>query len=161
MLEHIKAFLHERQGRAAAEDGRHSRHELQLAAAALMIEAARLDGKFEAAERERIADLLHSHFSLDAAEVNSLIDEAAKVNDKSVEIYSFVRTINANFEHDERLELIEMMWEVAYADGELHSFEANLLRRVAGLLYVTDQESGAARRRVLRRAAAAGKSDGT
>ena len=57
----------------------------------------------------------------------------------------------AAISNDERIELIEMMWAVVYADGQLHDYEANLLRRMAGLLYVSDFESGAARKRVLER----------
>jgi len=60
--------------------------------------------------------------------------------------------------------MIEMLWEVAYADGSLHDFESNMLRRVAGLLYVTDRESGDARKRVVARlsgeAGGAGDSEG-
>ena len=52
---------------------------------------------------------------------------------------------------EERIELIEMIWEVVYADGELHDYEANLLRRLGGLLYVSDRERGDARKRVLAR----------
>ena len=155
MLAHVKAFLQDRQGRARSSDGRHDDEELRLAAAALLIEAARLDGQFEPRERARIAAVLQTRFMLDAAEVSSLIDAASASVDGSVEIYGFTRMVKQNFDHDERVKLIEMMWEVAYADGELHPFEANLLRRVSGLLYVTDQESGAARKRVVARLGAA------
>ena len=151
MLAHVKAFLQDRKGRARAADGRHSDEELRLAAAALLIEAARLDGQFDPKERTRVAEVLQTRFRLDAAEVTSLIDAAASAVDGSVEIYGFTRMIKQNFDHDERVRLVEMLWEVAYADGELHPFEANLLRRVSGLLYVTDQESGAARKRVMSR----------
>lgn len=159
MLAHVKAFLQDRQGRARSSDGRHSDEELRLAAAALLIEAARLDGKFDPKERARVAAVLQTRFTLDAAEVSSLIDAAATVVDDSVEIYGFTREIKQNFDHDERVKLIEMLWEVAYADGELHPYEANLLRRVSGLLYVTDQESGAARKRVISRMSAADHPD--
>lgn len=152
MLAHIKAFLLDRQGRAEAEDGRHTSDELHLAAAALLIEAARLDGEFDKAERTRIEGLLADRFSLSEEEVASVVETADAVAEDSVALYGFTSKLRQNFDHDERIRLIEMLWEVVYADGDLHPFEANLLRRVAGLLYVTDQESGAARRRVLERA---------
>lgn len=155
MLAHVKAFLQDRQGRARSPDGRHNDEELRLAAAALLIEAARLDGQFDAKERARVASVLQARFTLDAAEVTSLIDAAAATVDGAVEIYGFTRKIEQHFDHDERVKLIEMLWEIAYADGKLHPFEANLLRRVAGLLYVTDQESGAARKRMISRLGAA------
>ena len=59
------------------------------------------------------------------------------------------------FSHDERVRMIEMLWEVVLADDEIHDHEANLLRRVAGLIYVSDRESGDARKRVLDRRRAA------
>ena len=67
------------------------------------------------------------------------------------EWHGFTRAIKDGFSHAERVQLIEMMWEVAYADGALHDYEASLLRRVTGLLYVSDRESGEARKRVLAR----------
>ena len=72
-----------------------------------------------------------------------------------VEVYGFARRVKDAFEHDERVQMIEMLWEVVYADGEIHDHEANLLRRVAGLIYVSDRESGDARKRVLDRRRAA------
>ena len=59
--------------------------------------------------------------------------------------------IKDRFPHEERLELMEMLWEVAYADGVLHDFEASLMRRISGLIYVSDRDSGAARKRALAR----------
>jgi len=80
-----------------------------------------------------------------------LMASAISIVDDSVELHGFTSALVKQLGHEERVELVEMLWEVVYADGELHPFEANLLRRVAGLLYVTDQESGAARARALDR----------
>jgi len=80
-----------------------------------------------------------------------LIDAAVGKVDAIPEIYGFTRTICDHFSHDERIAMLQMLWEVAYADGELHDYEASLLRQVAGLLYVTDQESGIARKRARER----------
>src|SRR3546814_1775940 len=138
MCKRIKEFLVDREGRAAAPGGRHSQDELQIAAAALLVEAARLDGKFEAAEESRIAPILEQRFGLDREESQALIAAARTKAEDSVELYSFTRTVSQHFDYDERTAMIEMLWEVVYADGELHDLEANLLRRVAGLLYVTE-----------------------
>ena len=67
------------------------------------------------------------------------------------QLLGFTRTIKDRYSLEERIELIEMIWEVVYADGELHDYEANLLRRLGGLLYVSDRERGDARKRVLAR----------
>jgi uncharacterized tellurite resistance protein B-like protein len=60
----------------------------------------------------------------------------------SSQLYSFTRVVKDNFDHAERVELMEMLWEVVYADGALHHLEASLMRRVAGLIYVPDAASG-------------------
>ncbi len=63
----------------------------------------------------------------------------------------FTRVVKDSFSHAERVELIEMIWEVVYADGERHDYEDSLMRRIAGLIYVSDRERGEARRRALAR----------
>ena len=125
--------------------------ELQLAAAALMVEAATMDSAFDAAERAKIRDLVLDRFALSGEEAGDLVDEAERMAGESVEWHGFTRAIKEGFDHAERVQLIEMLWEVAYADGDLHDYEASLLRRITGLLYVSDRESGEARKRVLTR----------
>ena len=129
----------------------HSFEERQLAAAALMVEAATMDSTFDAAERERIAELIQERFALGPDEAVDLIAEAEQAVSASVQWHGFTSAIKDGFDHAERIELIEMLWEVAYADGQLHDYEASLLRRIAGLLYVSDRDSGEARKRVLAR----------
>ncbi len=124
---------------------------LHLAAAALLVEAAVLDGHFDAAERETIVALLGDRFALDTAAVNSLIDEARDAVAQSTQLYPFTRVVKDRFGPEDRVRMMEMLWEVAYADGRLHEFEASLARQVAGLIAVPDRDSGAARKRVLAR----------
>jgi uncharacterized tellurite resistance protein B-like protein len=138
--------------RAWAEDGDAKRFRPeQLAAAALMVEAARLDGTFGAAERRRILDLLGKRFGLVPEEAGRLLARAEERATESVAWQGFTREIKEALSPEERVGILEMLWEVAYADGSLHDYEASLLRRVAGLLYVSDRESGLARLRVLDR----------
>ena len=155
----MRDFLFRRKGRAA--EGGHSEAELRLAAAALMVEAAKLDGSFDAVERGRIVELLRARFAMDEAETHDLIDAADEETDLAGGLHGFTSEIRRNFDHGERVAMIEMLWEVVYADDILHDFESNMLRRVAGLLYVTDRESGEARKRVLgRRESPAGSASG-
>lgn len=127
-------------------------NELQLAAAALLVEAARMDDNFGSDELAVIETLLRDRFSLSAEEADELVAAADKASAEAVELYGFTREIKDAFDPEERIKMIEMLWAVVYADGEVHDHEANLLRRVAGLLYVSDRESGDARKRVLDRA---------
>lgn len=146
MFEQLRSLLF---GDAApqetATDPRH------LAACALMVEAARMDGSFDPVERERIAALVKRYFDLDDAQVTALIREAEETMERSVQLVPFTQTLKNHYSEAQRTEIIEMLWEVVYADGRLDDYEANLLRRLAGLIYVPDQEVGAARKRVLAR----------
>lgn len=123
----------------------------QLAAAALMVEAARLDGSFAPAERQRIREILQRRFALPVDLAQELLAEAEAAAEASADWHRFTREIKDALDPAGRIAVIEMLWEVAYADGELHDYEASLLRRVVGLLHVDDRESGEARRRVLAR----------
>lgn len=122
-----------------------------VAAAALMVEAAQLDGRFGPDERRRIQALLVERFALDRATAEDLLGEAESEAEASVDWHGFTTAIKEGFDHDGRVDLIAMLWEIAYADGELHDYEASLLRRVAGLLYVSGPESALARERALAR----------
>lgn len=121
---------------------------LKLAAAALMVRAASLDGDFGAAERDTIRRLLRERFTLSADDTAALIAEADAMQEDSTQILPFTRALKDALDEAERIRLVEMLWEVVLADGVLHDYEANLMRRLAGLLYVSDQQSGAARLRV-------------
>ena len=123
----------------------------QVAAVALLVEAAVMDGDFDADERRTIARLLGRQFGLEAAGVEDLIRAGEQAVERSHQLYAFTRVVKEGFDSSQRIAMIEMLWEVAYADGELHDFEASLVRRVAGLIHVADRDSGMARGRVLKR----------
>jgi len=129
--------------------GQAQQDDLKLASAALLVEAAVLDGEFDDAERATIERLLIDHFSLSTAEVTKLITDAEATVADANELYTLARTVKDGVDLDERTAIIEMLWEVAYADGEVHDYESNLVRRLAGLLYVSDRDSGDARKRVI------------
>ncbi len=120
--------------------------EVQLGAAALLVEAAALDGDFSGQERAIIASALVRQFGLTDEEAQSLLAKAVKVQDDAIEISRFTRAVKS-LPEARRIEILEMLWEVVLADGELHAYEANLLRRVGGLIYISDKENGAARQR--------------
>ncbi|MEE8622743.1 MAG: TerB family tellurite resistance protein [Alphaproteobacteria bacterium] len=162
MINRIKSLFLDPQGAAGASSrpGRGSDRRmvdaLHLAAAALLVEAACLDGHFDGAERARIEALVQARFGLSAEETETLIEAAESEVADASQLLHFTRVIKDRFGHKERVEMIEMLWEVVYADGVLHDYEANLMRRIGGLVYVTDQERGAARKRALARMKAAG-----
>jgi uncharacterized tellurite resistance protein B-like protein len=123
----------------------------RLAAAVLLVEAGALDGGFGDQERTAMNAILTREFELTAEELETLVAEAAEVQNESNHLVRFTRAIKDAYPLEERVVVIEMLWEIVYADGILHDYEANLLRRVSGLLYVPDRDQGEARKRVLGR----------
>lgn len=149
MLQKLKALLFDADSGSAARPA--GRDDVALAAAAVMVETATLDGSFDEAERASILRLLQRRFSLTDAEARDLLAEAEAEAAQTTELYAYTRAIKDRFDQDQRIEMVEMLWEVVYADGEVHDYEANLMRRICGLLYVEDAQSGDARKRVMQR----------
>ena len=121
----------------------------RLACAALMTRAAWLDGTLDKVEENALRDLMMKRFELSLGEADEILKAAEDDLDTSNDLYRYTKDLRDNFDADERLKLIEMIWEVVYSDGILHRFEATLMRRLAGLLYVDDRDSGEAKKRVM------------
>jgi uncharacterized tellurite resistance protein B-like protein len=136
---------------ASTEPRRHRRDELRVAAAALLAEAARLDGHVSQSEREAMQRLLAGRFDLASAEAAELVRDGEAAAADSTQLFAFTRIINRDWPVDERAELFEMIYEVIYADDSLHDLEANLMRRLGELIYLPDRERNEARLRVQRR----------
>ncbi|HUC12381.1 MAG TPA: TerB family tellurite resistance protein [Stellaceae bacterium] len=136
---------------APEHNGGEPQGELKLALTALLVEAAHGHDHFDASDRAVIERLLERRFSLSPGDARALLAAGERAADRSVELFGFTRIINERLSFQQRVELIEMLWEVAYADGVLDEYEDSLLRRVGGLIYVPDRERGMARQRVLKR----------
>ena len=115
----------------------------------LMIEAAYTDGKIGESELKKIKFSLINVFDENEKEVDLVLDEAIKNKNNSKSLHYYTSFINKNFDSDKKLLLIEALWEIVLSDGEIHDFESNLIRRLAGLLYISDVNSGNARKRAL------------
>ncbi len=146
MLESLKTFL-----AGGTPRGEKPANNLQLAAAVLMVDAASIDGAFGETERGTVGAILKRHFGLSDEAVARLLALAEGKRDSASDLNRYTLTIKDEFSEEQRVELVELLWEVVYADGVLHDYEANLLRRIAGLIYVSDRERGDARKRVLSR----------
>ena len=115
----------------------------------LMIEAAYTDGQIDTNELNKIKLSLINIFSEDPKEVNLVLEKAEENKNNSKSLHYYTSFINKNFTDDKKLLLIETLWEIVYSDGEAHDFESNLIRRLAGLLYISDVDSGNAKIRAL------------
>jgi uncharacterized tellurite resistance protein B-like protein len=124
---------------------------LRVCVAALLVEAARMDDRFDAAERSVIERMLTDRFSLSPEETNALVAAAEKAVESSTQLFRFTDSVVRGVEVSDRARIIEMLWEVAYADGVLAPEEDALVRRIAGLIHVSDKDRGLARRRAMQR----------
>ena len=151
MLDRIREFFLAHQARAAPGASGHSREERDLAAAALLVHAACVDDSYDAVERRRILSLLGDRLSLSEDEARALVAAAESRVEDAVQILGFTRAVKDNFSYEERVALVEMLWEVVLADGRLDAHEAQLMRRIGGLIYVSDRDRGLARQRAAAR----------
>ena len=115
----------------------------------LMIEAAYTDGQIDENELNKIKLSLIDVFAEDPQEVNTVLEEAKINKSNSNSLHYYTSYINKNFDDDKKLLLIEALWEIVLSDGKVHDFESNLIRRLAGLLYISDVDSGNAKIRAL------------
>jgi uncharacterized tellurite resistance protein B-like protein len=125
--------------------------DLQIAVAALLVEAARMDDRFDAAERAAIHRLLADRFDLSLEATRELLAAAEAAVARSAQLFRFTDMVIRRLEPEQRVAIIEMLWEVAYADGRLDPEEDALLRRIGGLIGVSDQDRMRARRRARQR----------
>jgi uncharacterized tellurite resistance protein B-like protein len=121
--------------------------EMRLAAAALLVEVASVDENFDSDERARILGFVTERFSLSDDDAAALVEAAERKVDDSVQLYAFTSAISNGFSYEERVELMETLWRVVLADGHVDPHEDQLLRRIAGLIHVTDRDRGLARKR--------------
>ncbi|MDO8840664.1 MAG: TerB family tellurite resistance protein [Parvibaculum sp.] len=143
MFSNIKSFL-----LGPAEDAAPKFDNLQIAVMALLVRAATTDADFSDDERRTIRQIATDTFGLAPSDLDALVATAESEEARTIDLHRWAQAIKRGYDEAERLKLVEKMWEVVYADGVLDDYEANLLRRVAGLIYVPDRESGEARQRV-------------
>src|SRR5579863_2603162 len=125
--------------------------DLRLSVAVLLVEAARQDDRFDPKERVVIAQLLTRKFNLAPEECAALLAAGEAGAGELVQLHGHTSAIFEAMTPDERVHLVEMLWEVAYADGVLDPEEDLLIRRVAGLIAVSDRDRVLARQRVVAR----------
>ena len=113
---------------------------LQVSLAALLVEIARADFDETAEEDNEIARILVDYFSVSADEAIALLTEAQVATDDSVSLYEFIRTLHASLSAEERLKVIELLWQLALSDKILNKYEDHLVRKIADLMYVPNSD---------------------
>ncbi|CAM5534015.1 putative tellurite resistance protein B-like protein [Aquamicrobium terrae] len=151
MFDRMLSFLKDLPARA----GRHAGHEddPRVAAAALLYHVMTADGVRQDAEWERLKALLASAYSVQGAELDALAKAGKEADNEAIDLYTFTSVLNRHLDAEARKAFIELMWEIVYADGELHELEDNVVWRVAELIGVETRDRVEARRRVAARTA--------
>ncbi len=135
-------------GDSGKHASRFAEDDYRVAAAALLVHAAAIDGSIAPAERVKLHGLIKLRFNLDDAATDELVAEATKAEQKSVDLYHFTAKLNRSLDDAGRARMVEMMWQIAFADGVVTEFEDNLIWRAADLLCVPQNERIALRERV-------------
>jgi uncharacterized tellurite resistance protein B-like protein len=147
MLDSLKNLISDLTG-GSKHPARFEANDHRLAAAALMIHASTIDGTASAVEQDRLRAVLKSRFNLDDDATDELIEAATRAEHEAVDLYHFTTLLNRALDDDGRCGIVEMMWEIVFADGRVSEFEDNLMWRAADLLGVSSRDRIALRRRI-------------
>lgn len=124
-------------------------HQLKLTSASLLIEMIRMDHKIEKVEHDTVKALIKNDFSLSDEETETLFSLAEEESKNAIDYYRFAKLINTEYNQQQKITVIENLWHIAYADGELDKYEEHYLRKVADLIHVPHKDFIKAKHRVL------------
>ena len=123
-----------------AQDRAFGDSDYRLAATALLVHVVSLDGQPTAAERSKLHSLIESHFKLDPGTADRLIADATQVEGEAVDLYHFTSVIMRSLDEMGRKRIVQMMWELVYADGQVSEFEDNVVWRASDLLGISQRD---------------------
>ena len=139
MFESFKSFIAEFVDGQKHPD-QFAEDDYRLAAAAMLVHAAAIDGEMSQSERDKLHAVIKQRFALDDVTTDELITKATAAEHEAVDLYHFTSLINRSLDEAGRRRVVEMMWEIVYADGHVSEFEDNLLWRAADLLGISSRE---------------------
>jgi uncharacterized tellurite resistance protein B-like protein len=133
MLDMMKRFF----GKTDANEkdsGASSEHNIRVATCALFLELACIDEKFTPAETQGILGILKERYGLSTEHANALMAEADREREESVDLWQFANLINQNYTNEEKIEVIETLWEIVYIDSHMNKYERYLMNKLGNLL---------------------------
>jgi uncharacterized tellurite resistance protein B-like protein len=146
MFDNLKHFLAEFSGSTAERE--FYEDDYRLAAVALLVHLAEADGAIDGPEKIRLREIIERGFGLDDQATARLIATAQRSDHEAVDFYHFTNVLKRALDEPGRLRIIEMMWEIAFADGHVHELEENIVWRIAELLGISSRDRIALRQRV-------------
>lgn len=147
MLRLFNDLIESLKGSAASRNDASREHSLEMATAVLMMEVVRADGDIDGAELEAVTRALQARFTLSAAEIDSLVEVARHRSEHTHDLFTFTNRLNELLDERERIRIFELLWKLAYANGEADAHEQHLLRKLADLLHLRHADAIGARLR--------------
>jgi len=157
MLDGLRQFIADVVSPEAPRGRAFEDNDYRLAATALLVHVVSLDGEPSAVESRKLHSLIESHFGLDRGTADELIASATLVEGEAVDLYHFTSVIMRSVDDEGRLRIVEMMWELVYADGQVSEFEDNVVWRAADLLAISSRDRIDLKHRVAERQSAPAK----
>lgn len=149
MFDIIRKFVSDFSESEEPQEFIHSRK--QLAEAALMYHVIAADGVVQASEKEHMRNVLVAHFDIDEAEAKHLLEDARDADNEAIDLYKFTSLLKQTLSEEERVLIIENLWEMVFADGVINELEDNVVWRVAELLGVSSRDRMLLKKRVWKR----------
>ncbi len=149
MLESLKRFFNKPTVAISNNEKQVSEHDMRVATCALFVEMARIDDKFTQTEVDTILSILQEKYGLSQEHADALLAEADKELDESVDLWQFARLINENYSVDEKIEIIETLWQMVFVDGKMDRYEHYLMSKLKNLLRLSHDQVINAKLKVL------------
>jgi uncharacterized tellurite resistance protein B-like protein len=146
MFDSLRNFLTELSGSSPKQA--FDEDDYRLAAVALLVHIAEADGAIDSAEKIRLKEIIERNFGLDDSATSRLIANAKQSDREAVDFYHFTNVLKRSLDENGRLKIIEMLWEMAFADGQVHELEENIVWRLAELLGISSRDRVLLRQRV-------------
>jgi len=137
MLRDLKKFFSENLNPEGSVD---TKHTIEYATAALLIELAKADFEEDELERALIVAMLRDTFDLSESEIENLVSFAETGSEEANDLFQFTQLVNQHYAHGDKITLVENLWLVAFADGRLDKYEEQFIRKVSGLLHLAHSE---------------------
>jgi len=113
---------------------------IEVACAVLLCEVMRADNVYTDQEQQKLTEILNEKFNLTADEVTTVLAQAIELSENASDFYQFTSRLNQHYSLNERINIVTLLWQIAYADGELDSIEEHIIRKIADLLHLRHSE---------------------
>ena len=154
MMERLRKPFGRAKPKDRAKDTRADLGDVRIAACALFLEMARVDGEFSDVERSRVLAILKNEYHLSDGDALQIIEATDQELEQSIDLWQFTKRINQRHSDEEKINIIEMLWKIVYADGTMDKHERYLVHKLSGLLRLSHEELIDAKVRVIRESSA-------